>query len=132
MDPETRKEIRQRVKETIIGVASALGAKASVRISPSYPALINDNTMVESVRATAEDMLGSRKVVMLERPNMGVEDFAYFLQRAPGAFFRLGVRNEEKGIIHPSHSSLFDIDEDALAIGAAMHAAIALRYLQMF
>jgi len=129
LDPDTRERVRQRVKDTVIGVASALGAKASVRIFPSYPSLINDNTMVELVKATAEEMLGRKRVIVLEKPNMGVEDFAYFLQRAPGAFFRLGVKNEEKGIVHASHSSLFDIDEDALVIGAAMHAAIALRFL---
>lgn len=131
LDPKTRQAVLQRVKDTVAGIASAMGAKALVRISPSYPSLINDNHMVDLVKDTAEEMLGRRKVVLVKEPNMGVEDFAYFLQRVPGAFFRLGVRNEQKGIVHASHSSLFDIDEDALVIGAAMHAAVALRYLRV-
>ena len=51
---------------------------------------------------------------------MGVEDFAYFIENTPGAFFTLGVKNTEKGIDNPAHNGLFDIDEDALPIGVEM------------
>jgi metal-dependent amidase/aminoacylase/carboxypeptidase family protein len=60
---------------------------------------------------------------------MGGEDFAYFSRRVPATLFRLGVRNDAKGIVHPIHSPQFDLDEDALPLGAATLARIALDYL---
>jgi amidohydrolase len=60
---------------------------------------------------------------------MGGEDFAYFLEKVPGAFFRLGIRNEEKGIIHSYHSTLFDIDEEVLPFGVEMFVRIVDEYL---
>ena len=60
---------------------------------------------------------------------MGVESFAYFANEVPSVFYFLGCRNEKKGIIHLAHSSLFDIDEDALVIGVAIQCQIVLDYL---
>ncbi len=74
-------------------------------------------------------LIGEQNVVVVSKPGMGVEDFAYFLKEAPGAFFQLGVRNEAKGIVHPAHSNLFDIDEDALPLASAVLANIAFEYL---
>ena len=63
------------------------------------------------------------------KPSMGGEDFAYYLEKCPGSFFRLGCRNEEKGIVHPYHSSLFNIDEEVLPFGVEMFVRIINRYL---
>ena len=60
---------------------------------------------------------------------MGGEDFSYYLQKVPGAFFRLGNRNEAKGTIHPYHSSLFDVDEDILPLGVEMFVRVIDEYL---
>ncbi|MGI6102991.1 MAG: M20 metallopeptidase family protein, partial [Bacillota bacterium] len=64
LGPDTRQKVLQRVKDTVIGVASALGAEATVRIIPGYPSLINDNPMVDLVKSTAEDLLGRKNVVL--------------------------------------------------------------------
>ncbi len=69
---------------------------------------------------------------MDSEPGMGAEDMAYFINAVPGAFYRLGVRNEAQGKTYGHHHPRFDIDEDALATGVAMHAAVALRYLGQF
>jgi len=129
LTPETREFVRQRVEKTVRGIADAMGAEVEIKLIRSYPALINNDEMVDLVRKAAEDALGRENIVLVNKPSMGVEDFAYFLQKVPGAYFHLGVRNEEKGIVHPGHSSLFDIDEDALPIGAAMLGQVATRYL---
>jgi hippurate hydrolase len=53
---------------------------------------------------------------------MGAEDFGYYSQQIPGCFFRLGVRNESKGIVHQVHTPLFNIDEEAIEIGMGVMA----------
>lgn len=129
LDPSTRKIACDRVKKIILGVTEALGAKANINFTPSYPSLVNDNSMTDLVKSIAEKLLGKENVVVRDKPSMGVEDFAYFLQSTAGSFFNVGVRNKEKGIIQPAHSSLFDIDEDALPIATAIYAQIALKFL---
>lgn len=47
----------------------------------------------------------------------------------PSAFYYLGIRNEERGIVHPLHSNLFDVDEECIKVGVAIHCQTALRYL---
>ncbi len=61
---------------------------------------------------------------------MGVEDFGFYLTHVPGAFYSLGVRNEERGIVHPVHNDRFDVDEECLAYGAALQAMNALAILE--
>jgi len=128
--PAIRERVLQRLRETAEGVAASLGARAEIRIEPGYEALVNSDREVDLVRTNAERMLGPGKVTVLPRPNMGVEDFAFYLGRVPGAFYSLGVRNEARGIVHPIHSELFDADERCLAVGAALQAANALTALK--
>lgn len=129
LDPNIREIAYDRVKKIILGVTEALGAKANINFTPSYPSLINDNSMTDLVKSVAEELLGKDNVIVINKPTMGVEDFAYFLQNVRGSFFNVGVRNEEKGIVQPLHSNLFDIDEDVLPIATAMHKQIALKFL---
>ena len=130
LDPKTREHVLKRVRETAEGVAVGLGGSAEVNIEPSYDPLINDNTMVEMVRANAIDLSGEENVEVFPKPNMGVEDFGYYVSHVPGAFFSLGVRNEEKGIVNPVHHVLFDADENAMAYGAAVQVLNALAVLK--
>jgi len=129
LDPNTRKIACEKVKKIILGVTEALGAKANINFIPSYPSLINNNLMTDLVKSVAEELLGKDNVIVIDKPTMGVEDFAYFLQSTAGSFFKVGVRNKGKAIVQPLHSSLFDIDEDALPIATAMHTQIVLKIL---
>ena len=130
LDPNTRELVLKRVEETAQGVAAGLGGSAEVNIEPSYDPLINDNTMVEIVRANATRLSGEDNVEVFPKPNMGVEDFGYYVSHVPGAFFSIGVRNEEKGIVNPVHHVLFDADEEAMAYGAAVQVLNALTVLK--
>ena len=76
-----------------------------------------------------ERLVGAERVTIFERPNMGVEDFGFYLTHVPGAFYSLGVRNEARGIVHPVHNDHFDVDEECLAFGAALQALNALAVL---
>ena len=126
LDPQTREHVLKRVRETAEGVAAGLGGSAEVNIEPSYDPLINDNSMVEIVRANATDLSGEGNVEVFAKPNMGVEDFGYYVSHVPGAFFSIGVRNEERGIVNPVHHVLFDADEEAMVHGAAVQVLNAL------
>ncbi len=127
LDSGVRDLVLRRVRETAEGVAAGFGARAEVAIRPSYDPLINHDEMVDLVRRNAARLLGEESVVLIDRPNMGVEDFAFYLGRVPGAFYSLGVRNEAAGIgVHPIHHELFDVDESCMAPGAALQALNAL------
>lgn len=86
--------------------------------------------MSRLVGSASSRAIGKENVEIL-RPLMGGEDFAYYLERCPGAFFRLGTRNEEKGIIHPLHNSLFDIDEEVLPLGVEVFVRVIDQYLEL-
>lgn len=126
LDPKIRTLVLKRIEEVAQGTARALGGDAEVLVERGYDPLINDNAMVDLVRANAEGLVGSENVTVRPRPNMGVEDFAYYLSHAPGAFFSLGVRNEARGIVHGEHTNRFDVDEECLAFGVGVQVLNAL------
>ncbi|MCG6948973.1 MAG: amidohydrolase [Acidobacteria bacterium] len=126
LDREVRASVLQRIEETARTVARAMGARAEVTITPSYDPVINDEQMVELVRENSRRLLGEESAVIFDRPLMGVEDFGFYLTEIPGAFYSLGVRNEAEGIVHPVHFGLFDVDENAMAIGVALQVLNAL------
>jgi amidohydrolase len=124
----TRATTRRRVREVADGVARAHGANAEVELSPGYPALVNDESMVKRVLAAA-GTLGFAPDQLLDLPPQGGgEDFAYFAQRLPAAFVFVGARNEEKGCCHPHHHPRFNVDEDALSVGAALLTQLSLGF----
>jgi amidohydrolase len=130
LDPTIRELVLARVREVATGVATGVGGSATVEIRPSYDPLVNHDSMVSVVQANAERLLGKGNVTQVPRPSLGVEDFAFYVTRVPGAFYSLGVRNEAAGIVHPIHNELFDVDEASLAIGAALQTLNALSILR--
>lgn len=97
-----------------------------------YPATVNDDGMYGHAKAVAEAMLGEANVRVAAR-SMGGEDFAFYARRSPGAFFFIGVGNETTmgpaAAVRPVHSPHFVLDERALPVEAALHAAVAIEYL---
>ncbi len=130
LDPRIRELVQRRIRETSQGVAAGLGGRAELHIEPGYDALINDDWATDVVEHSAVELVGSDRVSVAPRPNMGVEDFAFYLQHVPGSFFALGVRNEARGIVHSIHHELFDADEECLAYGAAVQVLNALSALE--
>jgi amidohydrolase len=126
LNQATRASVQQRIRQAAEAVALGLGARAEVRITPSYDPVVNDNSMVDVVRENSRKLLGDEAVVVFPKPNMGVEDFGYYLSEVPGVFYSLGVRNEGAGIVHPVHTGLFDVDESSMAIGVALQVLNAL------
>lgn len=117
-----------RMEETIKGVCEASGATYSFTYAKGYPAVVNDSKMTELLMETAASFHPAEKLHEIE-PVMGGEDFSYYLQRVPGAFFFTGAGNEEKGIVYPHHHPKFDIDERAMLVAAKHLGAAALSFL---
>jgi hippurate hydrolase len=125
----TRENVLQGVRRVAEGVAAAHGAEASVEITRGYPVTVNDERFARFVLETARDLLGPDGAQLANHPMMGAEDFSYVLQRVPGTMANLGTR-PESGPVYPNHSNRMLLNESALATGVAMHAAVALRFLE--
>lgn len=126
---DVRSAIQLRLGEIARGIAATMRATAEVDYRVGYPPLINDAAMIELVRKAVAPVVGSKGIVSRE-PVMGAEDFAFVLQQVPGAMFNLGVRDRSWEKSRPIHTATFDINEDALPIGAAAMASTALRFLE--
>jgi IAA-amino acid hydrolase len=94
-----------------------------------YPVLENHESIYNLAKSVGERLLGAANM-QLFTPVMGAEDFSFFSQKIPAAMFMLGVGNEAKDQVHSLHSPYFFADEKALPIGAALHAAVAIDYLE--
>ena len=93
-----------------------MGFKINFTCKNTYVQTINSKEGVEKVRKASIAILGEDNVKDYFKPKHYGEDFSYYLQKIPGAFFFLGNRNIEKGIIEPQHSPRFKVDEDAIAL----------------
>jgi amidohydrolase len=128
MNEEWRKEGLNKIQKMAISIAEGMGGKCELNISAGYPYLENNSELTRSIRQAAEQYLGKDNIVDIDL-TLGSEDFAYYSQVIPASFYRLGTRNEAKGITSYIHTPTFNIDEDALAIGPGLMAWIALREL---
>jgi amidohydrolase len=125
LNAETRERMNRRFIEIVEGVAQSFGGRAEIKIDPGYPSLVNDDRMADLVEKVANEVVGSSQVVALKEPSMGGEDFAYYLQKYPGAMFRLGV-----GPASLLHSDSFNFNDEALETGMVMMANLAVRFLE--
>jgi len=125
----TRETVLAGVRRVAQGVAAAHGAEVDVEITRGYPPTVNDERFARFVLDTAREMLGPDGAQQASNPMMGAEDFSYVLQRVPGAMANLGTR-PDGGPAYPNHSNRMLLNESALATGVAMHAAVALRFLE--
>ena len=125
LNDRVRQHIKEMMEEAIAGVCRSMGARYKFEYKFGNPELINDDKMVDIVVKAAKK---HARPVDLKLPVMGGEDFANYLKVVKGAFFRLGSCNEEKDTCYPQHHPRFDIDEDALIIGAKIFAQILKEY----
>jgi len=128
MNEEWRAEAHQKITKMAQSIAEGMGGSCDVNIDKGYPYLENDPKTTERARKVAEEYLGKDNVVDLDLW-MGAEDFSYYTHEVPACFYRLGTRNEERGITSYVHTPTFDIDESALEIGCGMMAWIAINSL---
>lgn len=127
-DEEWRKEAQQYIIQIVEETACKMGAKADIRIDKGYPFLTNDKKLTEKIKEHLSFSLGSNKIKDLDYL-MTAEDFAYFSQKVPSCFLKLGCANTAKGIHHNLHTSNFDIDESCLRTAMKVLSSTAMNIL---
>lgn len=128
LDEKWRGEAHARMKKLAEGIAESMGGSCEFTIMHGYPFLKNAPELTQRMRSAAVEYLGEEKVVDLDIW-MAAEDFSYYTQQMDGCFYRLGTRNETRGITSGVHTPTFDIDEAALEIGAGLMAWLAVTEL---
>jgi amidohydrolase len=128
MNEPWRAEAHLRIERTVRSVAEAFGCKAELEIRKGYPFLVNDEALTARTGDALRDYMGEENVVELDLW-MAAEDFAWYTHEVPGCFYRLGTRNEARGIVHGLHTPRFDIDETALAHSTGLMAWAVLSEL---
>ncbi|NUO63497.1 MAG: amidohydrolase [Gemmatimonadaceae bacterium] len=123
-DETLRAEMPRLIERIVSGVTSAHGARFEMTYERGYRPVINDAGAADLLRRAVVAALGSDALVEAT-PTMGGEDFSAYQQKAPGAFFFVGARCEESGIVNPHHHECFDVDERALDYGTRIFVAAA-------
>ena len=126
---EVREKIQGQIETVVTNVAEAFGAKASLNYMLGTPPVINDDVMVEHVINAATKVVGSENVYDLEVPTMGGEDYAFFLEKVPGAFFRICTANDDPQTQIASHNAKIRYDEKAIPIGINVMCQAVKSYL---
>jgi hippurate hydrolase len=124
----TRARMKDLIQQVAAGVVAAHGVVADVHIEDGYPVTVNTPAEADGALAVARDVLGERKAIVMPSPFMGAEDFTYVLEQVAGTMVFLGAMPAGVDAPAPNHSNRMVLDEDALASGIAMHAAMALRH----
>ena len=128
LNEQWRASAHERITQMATGIAQSMGGSVDIEIRRGYPFLQNDEELTLRCKNAASEYLGEPHVENLAIW-MAAEDFAYYSQEVPSCFYRLGVRNEEKGIVNSVHHPAFDTDEDALEDGAGLLAWLAIQEL---
>jgi len=128
LNEEWRQEAKAKMKKMAEGIAEAMGGTCEFHFLDGYPFLYNDEELTRRNKDFAIEYMGKENVIDLDIW-MAAEDFAFYSQEVDACFYRLGVRNEEKGIISNVHTPTFNIDEDALEIGSGLMAWLAVKEL---
>jgi amidohydrolase len=123
-DPAVRRQLLNSVRRIAESIAQLHGARIHVVVKEGTPPLINTPDMAQLARRAAVEAVGEANVLPLKTANMGAEDFSYYMEKIPGAYVRFGGQVPGKEGF-PAHSSKFDFDEEALAVGAAYYRAVA-------
>lgn len=125
----TRGLVVREIRRLAEGIATAHDATAEVSIEANYPVTVNDDGFAAFAADVSRQLVG-QSFVPMPSPAMGAEDFSYILQAVPGAMVFLGTHPGTEGPVAPNHSNRMVIDEKAMSTGIALHAAIALEWLQ--
>jgi len=126
---ETRQKAWRRLRQILEGVAAIHDAGVAVNIQRGEPPVVNAPEMVAIVRQAGAEVVGRDNV--LNAPGWtAADDFAFYSEKCPSVYFRLGIRNEAMEAIYPLHHPKFRVDETALPKGAMTLSAAALRFLR--
>jgi amidohydrolase len=124
-DEDVRNAVEASIRKMTDAVCTIYGAQAVVRYERGYPVLENHPEPIRKVEQCAVRLVGEEKVLR-PQPSMGMEDFAYYLRKVPGAFFYVGGGNEQIGAVYPHHHPKFDVDESAMLTIGKMFLSLVM------
>ncbi|MPN47720.1 N-acetyldiaminopimelate deacetylase [bioreactor metagenome] len=129
LNDESKKLIVDRAKTIVENTANAYRCEGNIYMeNQGYPPVINDKELVDIIKFNTEKLLGKEAYKEKMYPSMGAEDFSFYTENCKGVFFHLGCGNKEKSINSLIHTDTFDIDEECLFIGSAMHVLNVLYF----
>jgi amidohydrolase len=123
---ETADIISRRMDQILKGITTGAGASYSFQFNEGYPAVVNDENCTEKLLDAAKKLIGEKNIIQMEKPLMAGEDFAFYQQVFPGAFFFLGSGSDEADSKWSWHHPRYNIDEKAFLTGAALMAGLVL------
>ncbi|NIT56845.1 MAG: amidohydrolase [Aliifodinibius sp.] len=126
---ETADMIKARIEAIVKGVTEASGGEYTFDFDYGYPAVTNTDWATNNLVQVAQHILGEEQVHLLDDPIMAGEDFAFYQQEFPGAFFFLGSGSEETQSTYSWHHPKYNIDEECLVTGAALMASVVFEPL---
>jgi amidohydrolase len=128
-EPAIREKLPDIVKRVLDHSVQAYGATASLEYIYHLPAVYNDESLFSLATEVVNTVCGEGNA-MDPVPTMGGEDFALYMEKAPGFFYWLGTGNKEKGFVHKWHNPRYDTDERSLPVGSGVLALSAIRALE--
>ncbi|MDR1702033.1 MAG: amidohydrolase [Sporomusaceae bacterium] len=126
---DVRTKIHQQIDQICRGCCQTMGADYELKTTLGFPPVINDPAISRLLAAASQEILGADSVEEIQ-PTLVAEDFSYYLEKVPGAYFFLGAGNKQEGIVFPHHHPKFDIDEGCLQNGIGVMAAAILKILE--
>tara|TARA_Y100000782_G_C10186320_1_gene266824 strand:- start:5575 stop:6774 length:1200 start_codon:yes stop_codon:yes gene_type:complete len=129
MNERWRDDAHRRIKKLTVELCQSMGGDVEIDIKKGYPYLENNPELTNAAKDWAIELLGEENVIDLDL-RMTAEDFSYYSQKMPACFYRLGTRNDSKGINSGLHTPTFDVDEQALKTGPALMAWLTIKELQ--
>jgi hippurate hydrolase len=124
-DTEVRALLERRIRALVTSHVEGYGGTVEIEVERGYPVVVNSEAETEFARVVAEELVGPERVIAPYPPVTGSEDFAYYLEKKPGCFLRLGNGVEGASL----HNPKYDFNDDILTVGAAYWTRLAERYL---
>jgi amidohydrolase len=129
LHPDTRANLPNWIEQIVSNLCQTYGAKYVLNYHHGVPPVMNDPVLTQILETAAEEAWGNDRVQILMEPSMGAEDFAMYLDHAPGSMFRLGVGYGDRPNF-PLHHPQFAVDESAIVTGVVTMAYAAYKYWQ--
>ncbi|HAI20601.1 MAG TPA: amidohydrolase [Clostridiales bacterium UBA8153] len=129
LDQAARTVMQDRISRVAGGVTAATRTSYQLQYSFGYPPIVNDQQVTARVEQSLGKVVGPERVLSVKQPTMGAEDFSYFATERPGCFFKLGSRNEDRGMVLPGHNAAYDFDEEVMWTGVAAFCQIVADFL---
>jgi hippurate hydrolase len=125
-DAEVRNHLEQRIRALVTAHVAGYGGEVTIDYERGYPVVVNTGPETEFARQVAEELVGPERVISPFPPVTGSEDFAYYLEKKPGCFLRLGNGADSPML----HNPRYDFNDELLTVGAAYWTRLAERFLE--